>query len=74
MLISIPPYVYLPARFIYSYNKSPCVFDKRFISCEDLVKRLAAGSLSENFFLTLKKKMFGCGVIFRPTRPTFPEI
>jgi hypothetical protein len=30
--------------------------------------------LSESFFLTLKKKIFGCGVIFRPTRPTFPEI
>jgi hypothetical protein len=30
--------------------------------------------LSESFFLTLKKKIFGCGVIFRLTRPAFPEI
>jgi hypothetical protein len=30
--------------------------------------------LSENFFFTLKKKFFGCRVIFRLTRSAFPEI
>jgi hypothetical protein len=30
--------------------------------------------LSENFSLPLKKKIFDCGVIFRPARPAFPKI